>query len=282
MTSTVNSTRRILLALSPLLGVLMIGCAGDRAGDKEVLRLATTTSTRDSGLLDVLVPKFESEHNCRVDVVAVGTGAALKLGEQGDADALLVHAPQAEEQFMSAGHGTRRETFMFNFFTILGPPDDPAGVQNQGPIEAMMSIASGKHRFISRGDDSGTHKRELSLWAKAGGRPEWQDYWESGQGMGATLVMADEKQAYVLTDRGTYLKFKNKIDLIPLGKESELLLNKYSVIVVDADKHEKISEKLAEQFADFLTRDDTQQAINDFQIDGQQLFHAMLLPPAEE
>lgn len=269
-------TSPILLLHCSLLVVILAGCAVERP--KNVLRLATTTSTRDSGLLDVLLPKFESAHNCRVDVVAVGTGAALKLGERGDADVLLVHAPQAEKQFMDAGHGTRRQSFMYNYFTVLGPPDDPAGIADKDPIDALKSIADGSHRFISRGDDSGTHKRELALWKEAGGRPEWQGYLESGQGMGATLVMADEKQAYVLTDRGTYLNFKTKVDLVPLVAESELLLNTYSAIVVDASKHEKINAKLAEKFADFLTSEKTSRAIVEYTLAGQPLFHAMKQP----
>lgn len=269
------TTRKLLLHLA-LLSVVLAGCAGEQP--KDVLRLATTTSTRDSGLLDVLLPRFESAHNCRVDVIAVGTGAALKLGEQGDADVLLVHAPQAEKHFMNAGHGTRRQSFMYNYFTVLGPPDDPAGIAGKDPSDALKSIADGSHRFISRGDDSGTHKRELALWKTAGGRPEWQGYLESGQGMGATLVMADEKQAYVLTDRGTYLNFKTKADLVPLVAESESLLNTYSVIVVGADKHEKINAKLAETFADFLTSEETGRAIVEYTLAGQPLFHEMKRP----
>lgn len=257
--------------------LVLSGCRAENpppqnAGATSVLRLATTTSTRDSGLLDVLLPVFETRYDCRVDVVAVGTGAALKLGEAGDADVLLVHAPGAEEDFMKAGHGSRREAFMENFLMILGPPDDPAGVGSDPPIDALGKIAVGNHRFISRGDDSGTHKRELALWNEAGGRPQWSDYIESGSGMGATLIMADEMRGYVLADQGTYLKFKDKIDLIPLGAAAENLRNAYSLITVSPDKHRAINGKSAEALVEFLLAAESQQRIMDYQVGGHHLF----------
>ena len=239
---------------------------------KNVLRLATTTSVRDSGLLDRLLPLFESQHDCRVDVVAVGTGAALKLGENGDADALLVHAPVSEKKFMKAGHGTRREELMYNYFIILGPADDPAQIKGLDAVNAFQKIAEGKFCFLSRGDDSGTHKRELAIWQEAGGRPEWSDYLETGQGMGTTLAMAYEKQGYVLADEATYLNFKDKIDLVKLSGESESLINRYSVITVNPNKSTKINETLATDLADFLISPEAQQLIQDYKIAGQQLF----------
>ncbi len=161
----------------------------DRAGG--VLRLASTTSTRDSGLFDVLLPPFEAEHKCRIDVIAVGTGAALKLGESGDVDAVLVHARAAEEAFMEAGHGIRHEPVMHNFFIIVGPQDDPAGISGLSADQALQQIAAKRQAFVSRGDDSGTHKMELGIWKLSGERPAWDGYLEAGQGMGPTLVIAD-------------------------------------------------------------------------------------------
>ena len=197
--------------------VLIVGCNSDDAPTGNTLRLATTTSTRDSGLLDQLLPPFAAEHGLRIDVIAVGTGKALKLGEAGDVDVVLVHARQAEQDFMAAGHGVRREEVMHNTFELLGPPDDPAKIRDLGPAEALKQIAEHGQRFVSRGDDSGTHKRELLLWENVGGRPNWPEYVETGQGMGATLNIADQMLGYVLTDRGTYLHFRDKIDLEPLA-----------------------------------------------------------------
>ena len=238
-----------------------------------VLRLATTTSTRDSGLLDVLLPVFEKAQGCRVDVVAVGSGAALKLGEAGDADVLLVHARKSEEEFMAARHGIRHEEFMYNDFVLLGPPSDPAKIRDLDPVKGLQKIAAGKHTFVSRGDDSGTHKQELGLWKMAGGRPEWDNYLESGQGMGPTLVIADEKRGYVLADRGTYLSFRDKLELVPLAAAAKCLRNPYAAIVVNPDKHPKINARLANTLVDFLISDEGQRLIAGYKISGQQLFH---------
>jgi len=239
-----------------------------------VLRLATTTSTRDSGLLDVLVPVFEEASACRVDVIAVGTGAALKLGESGDVDAVLVHARSAEEAFMNAGHGIRHEPVMHNYFLIAGPADDPAGARGRDAATALKKIAAGKHRFVSRGDDSGTHKRERSLWKTAGGQPEWEGYVESGQGMGPTLVMADEMNAYVLADEGTWLKQSGKFRLVPLVTEAAGLCNPYSVMVVNPNKHASVNSNLGGAFVDFLISAQGQQLIAAYRINRQVLFHA--------
>ncbi|NIP86547.1 MAG: solute-binding protein [Planctomycetales bacterium] len=236
------------------------------------LRLATTTSVRDSGLLERLLPVFEKRHRCQVDVIAVGTGAALRLGAAGDADALLVHAPAAEEAFLAAGHASGRTPLMYNYFAILGPPHDPARIRGRPPVEALQRIAAGQFRFLSRGDDSGTHQRELVLWQQAEGRPPWDAYLASGQGMGATLVMADEMQAYVLTDQGTYLNFQDHIDLVPLTPPSEALKNTYSVLTVSAGKHPAIPADLARQLAQFLISPEAQQRIENYRVAGQQLF----------
>jgi tungstate transport system substrate-binding protein len=242
------------------------------------LRLATTTSTRDSGLLDALLPMFERQQACAVDVVAVGTGAALRLGEAGDADVLIVHAPESEQEFMQAGHGRRREPFMFNSFVLLGPPADPAEVRQLDAVAALPKIAATGATFISRGDDSGTHKRELALWQQAGGRPAWPEYLESGQGMGATLVMADEKRGYTLSDEGTYLKFRDKVELVPLTARSESLHNPYAVITIDPSKSNLVQAELADRLLDFLLSEEAQRTIADHRVEGEQLFTPTRLP----
>jgi len=243
-----------------------------------VLRLAVTTSTRDSGLLEVLLPVFEQQQEVRVDVIAVGTGAALKLGAGGDVDVVLVHAREAEDDFMQAGHGVRREDVMYNTFQILGPPEDPAGIEEMEPVAALQRIAAAGERFVSRGDDSGTHKRELKLWHEGGGRPEWDGYLASGQGMGATLTMADQMNAYVLSDRGTYLKFQEKIRLVPLVASSPKLHNPYGILVVNPQQHPRVNAELAQAFVDFVISPDAQRLIRDHTIGGQRLFHPLRLP----
>lgn len=257
--------------------LLCIGCsesaANKSAGKARVLRLATTTSTRDSGLLDELLPVFETQCNSRVDVIAVGTGAALKLGERGDADVVMVHARKAELAFMDAGHGTRHEEFMCSEFVLLGPGDDPAQIRDCEPLEALQRIAKTKQRFVSRGDDSGTHKREMDLWDASGGRPVWEAYLECGQGMGPTLMMADQKQTYVLADMGTYLMFREKIELVPLVAGAECLHNPYAAIVVNSEKHSKINASLANAFVDFLVAAETQQLIAGYRVSNQQSFY---------
>jgi len=259
----------LTIFLSIVLSIPQTGCTNNHTA---VLRLATTTSTRDSGLLDKLIPRFEAEQGVRVDILAAGTGKALKLGEVGDVDVVLVHARAAEEAFMAAGHGVRRESLMFNYFELIGPPDDPAQIAGREPTVALKKIAEGKHRFVSRGDDSGTHKRELALWQRAGGRPEWNDYVETGQGMGATLWIADEMQAYVLADRGTYLFYREKINLIPLAAKTSEMKNPYGVMVVNPDKHPAIQGALADALVDFLISQEAQQIIADYQVAGETLF----------
>ena len=271
----------LLLFLLSLSVQLLSGCSRGESSPGAsggVLRMAVTTSTRDSGLLDELVPVFERVHGVRVDVIAAGTGKALTLGENGDVDLILVHARKAEEAFMAAGHGVRHEEVMQNTFEVLGPPSDPAGIGGMNATEALSNIAAGGERFVSRGDESGTHQRELVLWRADRERPQWEGYVENGDGMGATLVMADQMRAYVLSDRATYLKFRTKIDLIPLVETSRELLNPYGVIVVDPAKHERINERLAQRFVDFLISPPAQRMIGEFRIDGEQLFEPLRLP----
>ncbi len=243
-----------------------------------VLKVASTTSTRDSGLLDILLPEFEKGYDCRVDLIAVGTGAALKLGEAGDVDAVFVHARSAEQKFMDEGHGIRHEPVMHNFFIIAGPADDPAAAKGSDAVLALQRISAGEHRLISRGDDSGTHQREQLLWQRLGCRPEWDNFLESGQGMAPTLIMADEMNAYVLTDEGTWLKQCANFQIVPLVRGADDLKNPYSVIVVNPDKHSAVNSELADRFADFLISNEAQQLITNYKVNGQRLFHADRLP----
>lgn len=274
-----------LLPTVALACVILAGCTKNNASQTPattVLRLATTTSTRDSGLLEELLPDFEQRYDCRVDTIAVGTGAALRLGEEGEADVVMVHAREAEEAFMKAGHGIRHEEFMYNEFVILGPSDDPAMIRSHDPVAAMQRIVDGKQRFVSRGDDSGTHKRELQLWEAAGRQPIWSDYIECGQGMGPTLMMADEKQAYVLADMGTYLQFQQQIELVPLVTDSEWLHNAYAVIVVNPDKHARVNASLADAFVEYLIAKETQQAIAAYRLAGRPLFYPTRIAPSDQ
>lgn len=243
-----------------------------------VLRLASTTSTRDSGLLEVLLPVFEEAHGCRIDLIAVGTGAALKLGEAGDVDVVLVHSRAAEEAFMKAGYGIRHEPVMHNFFLIAGPASDPAGIRGDDAVSALTNIAAEKCRFVSRGDDSGTHKRERALWKQAGGRSTWDEYLETGQGMGATLFMADEMNAYVMTDHGTWLKQSGNLHLVRLVTGAVGLKNPYSVLVVNPANHPAVNSELAGSFTDFLISEQAQTLIHQFEISGQKAFRPDRLP----
>jgi len=221
----------------------------------------------------VLLPEFEKAHNCRVDLIAVGTGAALKLGEAGDVDAVLVHARSAEHKFMDGGHGIRHEPIMHNSFIIAGPAADPAQAKGRDAGAALQKIVAGKHRFVSRGDDSGTHKRELLLWQKIEGLTKWKDYIESGQGMGPTLIIADEMKAYVLTDDGTWMKQRDKFQLVQLVKGADDLRNPYAVLVVNPEKAPAINADLANRFSDFLISKRVQKLIKNYEINGQRLFH---------
>jgi len=239
------------------------------------LILATTTSTQDSGLLDVLMPLFQEQTGYTVQTVAVGTGAALKMGEEGNADVLLVHAPASEKTLMEAGFGKDRFLVMHNDFIIVGPAEDPAGIKGAGPTEAFRAIFEKSAAFVSRGDDSGTHKMELSFWKKAELEPAglgW--YIESGQGMGATLTIASEKQAYTLTDRATYLANKDNLELEIIVEGNKSLLNVYHVITVNTEKWPNANYEGALTFSNFLIDPEIQKMIAEFGMDkyGQPLF----------
>lgn len=243
------------------------------------LILATTTSTQDSGLLDLLVPAFQKATGYQVKVIAVGSGAAMQMGERGDADVLLVHSPAAEEKFVADGFGVERTLVMHNDFVMVGPASDPAGIKgSKGVSEAMKKIADKKATFISRGDNSGTDVLEKGLWKAAGitapkGQP-W--YLETGQGMGATLTVAREKQGYTVTDRATFLTFAGRADLPILLEGDAALLNVYHVIVPNPAKLSKTNTDGGRAFKNFLIAPETQKLIGDFGKEkyGQSLFFA--------
>jgi len=240
--------------------------------------LATTTSTQDSGLLDVLVPMFEEQTGYVVQTVAVGTGEALKMGEEGNADVLLVHAPSSEVTFMDGGFGMDRMLVMHNDYILVGPAEDPAAIKGLGPKDAFLAIYNAGVNFVSRGDDSGTHKKEVSFWTKAEKdprteKPAW--FIETGQGMGASLTVASEKQAYILTDRATYLANKDNLQLEILLEGNNALLNVYHVITVNPDKWPAVNYDGAMAFAKFITDPATQAVIAEFGVEkfGQPLFY---------
>jgi tungstate transport system substrate-binding protein len=241
------------------------------------LILVTTTSTQDSGLLDVLIPLFEAESGYTVQTVAVGSGQAMQMGQEGNADVLLVHSPSAEKTFMSDGWGRDRELVMHNDFMIVGPADDPAKIKDLSAVDAFKAIATAQATFVARADKSGTSTKELGIWTKADldpatEKPAW--YIETGQGMGASLTIASEKNGYTLTDRATYLANKSNLQLEILVQGDNSLLNVYHVITVNAEKWPKVNYEGAIKFLKFMTEDSTQEVIGQFGVDkyGQQLF----------
>jgi tungstate transport system substrate-binding protein len=237
------------------------------------LRMSTTTSTENSGLLKVLLPPFEKANNCKVDVISVGTGKALKLGENGDVDVVLVHSRPAEDKFVADGFGVDRRDVMYNDYVLVGPKDDPAKVKEaKTAIEAFKRIAEAKAEFISRGDDSGTDKQEKALWKEAGIKPDGAWYVQAGQGMGAVLQMAFDKKGYTLSDRGTFGAYGGKIDLVILLEGDKALFNPYGVIAVNPKKHPTVNYELTKKFIDYLTGPDGQKTISEFQVNGKQLF----------
>lgn len=242
------------------------------------LRLATTTSTENSGLLEVLLLPFEVKFGVKVDVIVVGTGKALKLGENGDVDVVLVHARAVEDKFIQEGYGVNRRDVMYNDFIILGPSDDPAEVKGEkNAVLVLKKIAERKVYFISRGDDSGTHKKEKILWQRAGIIPHGKWYMEVGQGMGAALQIAYEKQAYILCDRGTFLAYKDKIDLITLFEGNPLLFNPYGIMVVNPALYPQVKYREAMQLIAWITSVEGQKIIKEYKKEGEVLFHPMAI-----
>ena len=247
---------------------------GAEAGKQNVI-LSTTTSTQDSGLLDVLVPLFEKRVGYAVKTVSVGTGQALALGVKGDADVVLVHAPSLEKKYVADGKLRNRRLVMYNDFVIIGPKDDPAKIgSRQSTTAALQAIARAKVNFVSRGDNSGTHTLELRLWKMAGIEPKGAWYIEAGQGMGATLGIANERDAYTITDRGTYLALKKRVRLPILFEGDRALLNIYSVLEVNPANGPRVNSAGGKAFADFMVAPETQKVIRSFGVEkyGQPLF----------
>ncbi|MGH2593603.1 MAG: substrate-binding domain-containing protein [Anaerolineae bacterium] len=279
--------KQVALTLgSIVLTVLIMGACAAQPAEPAVLRLATTTSTQDSGLLDAILPSFESKCGCRVDVVAVGTGQALELGAQGDADVVLVHSRKAEDQFVADGNARERFDVMYNDFIIVGPANDPAGIRGMTLAQdALKSIGDAQAPFASRGDKSGTHNKELSLWSSLGFTPTQEMAWYNsvGQGMGETLIFANETSAYTLADRGTYLSTQDKLpNLIVLvggnnlaENQDQALLNPYGVMAVNPDTHPGVNFDVAMQLVGWLTSPETQAKIGAYGVEefGQPLFY---------
>src|SRR5512134_3470513 len=240
---------------------------------EERLRMSTTTSTENSGLLSVLLPPFEKRCGCKVDVVAVGTGKALKLGEAGDVDVVFVHARPLEDKFVANGFGVNRRDVMYNDFVLLGPPADSAGAgKAKSAPDAFRAIAAKGMPFISRGDESGTHQKEKEIWASAGIVPRGGWYVEAGQGMGEVLTMATQKRGYTLSDRGTYIAFRKKTDLVVLRQGDRNLWNPYGIIAVNPKRHAHAKYDLAMKLVDFVTGPEGRSLIAEFKLDGEQLF----------
>jgi len=261
--------RLLTLVATMIVAFLSVAYAGDR------ITLASTTSTENSGLLDWLLPRFSAGSGIEVRVIAVGTGQALRLARNGDADLLLTHAKEREEAFVADGWGTARYPLMYNDFVLVGPGDDPAGVATESIASAAMKrIAADGHPFASRGDESGTHVKEMSLWRSSDIVPGSGEAWyrEMGAGMGATLNAAAAMNAYTLTDRATWLSFGNRQDLVILLQGDPALFNQYAVIPVNPERHPHVSHKAAGHLVRWLLGPEGQAQIGAFRLQGQQVF----------
>lgn len=279
--------------------IMGLTCTGTWASEDKVIKMSTTTSTQASGLLDILLPAFTEDTGIVVQAIAKGTGAALRDGEDGNVDVVFVHARQREDDFVAQGFGTKRYGVMHNDFIIVGPANDPAAIRGcRSAVEALKKIAATSTAFVSRGDDSGTHTKEQALWKKSGlelkkeeravskkgkkrlisfEQPEGPWYLSIGQGMGKTLTLTDEKQAYTLADRGTYIKYKYGRD-VPLSLEilcegDKILENPYGVIPVNPKRHPHVQYEMAERFAHWLVSERGQQLIDSYRLLGKQLFY---------
>ncbi len=272
-------TRR--LALAAIAATLSVGLgaaniATPAQAEDQFIVVQSTTSTQNSGLLDYILPKFQEKSGIQVRVVAVGTGQAIKNAANGDGDVLLVHAKASEEKFVAAGDGVKRYDLMYNDFVIVGPADDPAGIGGSSDaIAALKKIAETGSKFASRGDDSGTYKKEKALWKAAGVDPEASSgswYRETGSGMGATLNAATGMDAYALTDRATWISFKNKGKFEIAVQGDDKLFNQYGVILVNPEKHPNVKAEAGQAFIDWLRSEEGQSLIASYKVDGQQLF----------
>jgi len=277
----ISSLIPVIALISLIIG--MVGCGDSTASPlppQERLRVATTTSLYDTGLWGYLEPMFEEQYNVELDVMYVGTGKALEYGRRGDVDVITVHSKAREEQFVAEGYGVARVPFAYNYFRIVGPAGDPAGIEGMSPEDAFKTLMeTGIGSFVSRGDDSGTHGKEKAIWEAAGFNYEtvriagtW--YIEAGIGMGPTLMMTSEKQAYTLTDMGTFLAYKGKIDLVPIVDKGDILLNVYSAIAINPENNPKTKIDLANNLISFLTSPEIQELIGDYGVEeyGMQLF----------
>ncbi|MDC7233027.1 MAG: substrate-binding domain-containing protein [Spirochaetales bacterium] len=263
----------VLLALSVLLS-WNLSAEGQYEKEASHIKLATTTSTENSGLLAELLPVYQEDSGIIVDVIAVGTGKAIALGENGDVDVILVHARSREDAFVEGGYGVNRRDVMHNDFVLLGPSSDPAGIKGMNTAaDALAAVAASESDFMSRGDDSGTHTKEKSLWKAAGLSPSGEWYKETGQGMGAVLTMTNEVQGYTMTDRGTWLAMKDKLDLEVLVEGDPILFNPYGVIAVNPELHSHTDYEGAMSFITFLTGPKGQAIIRDFKKNGEPLFY---------
>lgn len=271
-----NRCLATMYAAAVCVALVLIGCRPYQPPPTDVITLATTTSTQDSGLLDALLPAFRAETGNEVKVIAVGSGQAMELGRGGDADVLLTHAPAAEDEFVAAGHGIERRKVMYNDFVLVGPPDDPAGVAATRTVgDALRTIADRAAPFISRGDESGTHQKERELWTAAGIVPSSEWHLRSGSGMAQTLRIASEKQAYTLADRGTLLAHRATLRLAICSQGDPLLRNEYSVMLVNPARHPHVRTASARRFADYLLSPATQRRIGEFGVErfGEPLFY---------
>ena len=256
--------------------LLILFCGVSYASD-DSLRLAVTTSTENSGLLNYLLPDFEQECNCKVRVIVTGSGQAIALGQRGDVDVLLTHSPDDEERFIAEGYGTSRHQVMSNDFVIVGLPSDPARLMSSADIKtALRRLSDSESKFISRNDNSGTHKKEQMLWQTSKIMPRGKWYIQAGAGMGRTLLIADELGAYTLCDRGTYLAFKDKIRLRIVAQKFPLLNNFYSVMSVNAERHPHINQRLARHFVQWLRQAKTQKKIGEYRRFGEALFYPVV------
>lgn len=271
------SNKRILAFFVAILSIFFGNVSATLSGNN-ILRMATTTSTDNTGLLDFLAPEFKKDAGIELQWVAVGTGKALELGKNCDVDVLLVHAPSAEKKYVAKGYGVDRTEIMYNDFVIIGPKDDPARIKGKSPVEALKIIAEKKALFVSRGDNSGTHKKELSLWKEAGltniDKAEW--YIQTGQGMIATINVAAERGGYTLTDRGTYIKYeysmKGNPPLVVLVEGDKRLYNLYSVIAVSPTRCPEARYEFAKRFIRWISSPRVQRKIGDYEILGKRLF----------
>jgi tungstate transport system substrate-binding protein len=272
-------TQEELFMMKKMFALLMVFCClsgmATAQNASSGIVLATTTSTQQTGLLDVLLPAFTKATGIEVKAVAVGTGKAIELGKNGDADVVMVHARNLEDAFVSEGYGVEAWDLMFNDFVLLGPVSDPEQVKNASTAaEAFQKVAAGKTRFVSRGDKSGTHEKELALWALAKQKPTGEAYVEAGQGMSETLSMAAEMQAYVLCDRATWLFMQKKIPALGIQYENPAELNNpYGVIAVSNAKVAKVKTDLAKKFVEWVVAAESQKIIADYKVEGQTLFH---------